>query len=65
LKSASLYSEVDEPGPASPMTLRVEQTYSELVFGMPAPWRASSVQRYDLEGSNGSRSVDFGQVKAD
>jgi hypothetical protein len=50
LKSASLYSEVDEQGPASPVTLRVEQTCSELVFGMPAPWRILPVHRADLEG---------------
>jgi hypothetical protein len=47
LKSASLYSEVDEQGPASPVTLGVG---SELVFGMPAPWRISSVHGHDLEG---------------
>jgi hypothetical protein len=50
LKSASLYSEVDEQGPASPVTLGVEQTCSELVFGMPSPWRISSVHGHDLEG---------------
>jgi hypothetical protein len=54
-----------KPLPTESRPHRVEQTYSELVFGMPAPWRTSSVQRSDLEGSNGSRSVDFGQVKAD
>jgi hypothetical protein len=40
LKSATLYSEVDEQRRARPQLPRVEQTRSELVFGMPAPWRS-------------------------
>ena len=37
-------------GRARPQLLRVEQTRSELVFGMPAPRRISSVHGHDLEG---------------
>ena len=37
-------------GRRSPTTLRVEQTLSELVFGMPAPWRILPVHRADVEG---------------
>ena len=37
-------------GPARPQLLRVEQTRSELIFGMPAPWRILPVHGVDVEG---------------
>jgi hypothetical protein len=49
-------------GRARPQLLRVEQTRSELVFGMPAPWRFPSVHRAVTRRGLGINSLLFQRI---